>query len=87
MSDYDYVMKISGFATYFPFILQMTLYITNFAEDIDNERKLILSLLNNQLPYLCCGNDQRENVSDATKIYLFLNYVSKLILLDQIAFN
>lgn len=62
-TDYDFLMKISGFTTYIPFILQMTLYITNFAEDIDNERKLILSSINDQLDYLCCGKDQRENVS------------------------
>lgn len=62
-SDYDFNMKLTGFVTFLPFLIQIKFYLTNLAEDVENEKMLILMNLSDQLSYLSCTKNHRNQVS------------------------
>lgn len=69
-SDYDYTMKLTSLVTFLPFIIQVKFYLTNLAEDVENEKRSIFLLLNNESSYINCERDHRRMVKEISIKFL-----------------
>lgn len=57
-------MKLTSLVTFLPFVLQVKLYLTNLAEDIDCEKKSILLMLTDQLTYMSLSICHRRLIKE-----------------------
>ncbi|KAL7027069.1 hypothetical protein ACKWTF_005289 [Chironomus riparius] len=69
-SNYDNAMKLTSLVTFLPFIIQVKLYLTNLAEDVENEKMSILMILNNHLSHMRCEKNHHKKAQELSIKFL-----------------